>query len=84
MARGLFTIQNYTPLKLIYHLLNCKNCLTIIKNYTPLKLLMTYSNYPPLFDNHKKLHTSQTCYPVRCTEHTFDNHKKLHTYQTVS
>ena len=39
MARGLFTIQNYTPLKLIYHLLNCKNCLTIIKNYTPLKLL---------------------------------------------
>ena len=58
MARGLFTIQNYTPLKLIYHLLNCKNCLTTIKNYTPLKpvtqsdaqniRLTTIKNYIPI------------------------------------
>ncbi len=35
-----------------------------------------------LFDNHKKLHTSQTSLVVVEVKYKFDNHKKLHTSQT--
>ena len=35
------------------------------------------------FDNHKKLHTSQTEANARFSGIKFDNHKKLHTSQTI-
>ena len=35
-----------------------------------------------LFDNHIKLHTSQTFLSLQIRLKMFDNHKKLHTSQT--
>ena len=37
-----------------------------------------------LFDNHKKLHTSQTCAEHKVRPISFYNHIKLHTSQTMS
>ena len=79
---SLTTIWNYTTLK--HPLGRCHGyySLTTIWNYTTLKLCYPAACSVGPFDNHMKLHYSQTKQIFSFRPRLFDNHMKLHYSQT--